>query len=1069
MSAPHVPSAPSPPPTGSGEGAGSATRAGRGLAGLAVKRGVTFTMIYLIVAGFGLFSLSQLRLDMYPDVTFPMMGVITQYTGASPQDVEEMITRRIEEAVAAVKGVKKVSSDSKYGASVVLVEFEWGTDLDMRELDVRKSIGFIEAFLPEDAQEPLIFVFDPSMQPVIFMGVEGPFTQAELRQIGEQEIEPRLERLPGVASAFTMGGLKRQIQVRLRPERLQAFALSAQQVVAALRGENVTLPGGSLIQGQREFPVETQARFSSVEQIGEVVVGVKGQVPVYLRDVAEVLDTHEEATEMVRNNEKPGVMVMVRKQSDANTVQTVRAIRAALPELVEALPQGMRIIPIFDQAEIIQQSLGNLSDTALQAFVLTALVLLLFLLEIRTSLIVALSIPVSVLATFGAMNQSGVTLNIISMAGLALAIGMLVDNSIVVIENVFRHLEEGKGPWRAAIDGTAEVAMAITASTLTTMAVFAPVLFVPGIAGVMFRDMALTICFSLTISLLVALTLVPLAASRLLARRAARAADGKPRQRSKLVRSLLRGQDGLGAGYQVMLRWSLRHRAATLLIALGTLVVSGVMASRLSIDFMPKSDQAMIQIQIDAAVGSSLAEMDSIFQRVEAIVAEAVPERETMSVSFGKGQGLMAMFSEGQHSGILRIKLVPLEQRRRRQLTIEEDLRRRLGEIPGIRVTMLQPHLGSEEGDIVIELYGHDLATARTVGQGLVRLAKETPGTADVTFSLEEGTPEFRVVLDRHRLAALGLNAAGVASTISIMLQGTVASLYQDRGNEYDILVRAPRSFRSDVRNLEQLGLSTPTGKVVPLSSVARVETWLGPVGIKRQSQQRVAKVVMNVPGKDLGRVTAALEQRLSRELLPTGFSTHVAGTAEEMKTSFSYMFVALLVAVLLVYMVMASQFESLIHPFVIIFSVPLAAVGVILALVLTGSALSVTALIGVIMLCGIVVNNGIVLVDFINQQREKGMPLTEAIEFSGRVRLRPILMTACTTVLGMVPLALELGTGAEAWAPLARTVIGGLTASTLLTLIVVPVIYSLVEGARQRLRQALARRRGEVLAQSGA
>ncbi len=1068
-------------------------RGAHGVAALSVRRAVTFTMIYLIVAGLGIFSLTRLRLDMYPELTFPVLGVITQYVGAGPKDVEEMISRRIEEAVSSVKGVKQVSSTSKFGISVVIVQFEWGTDLEMRELDIRKSVGFVESILPDDATEPMIFAFDTSMQPIIFISIAGPFDQMQLREISEEQLEPRLERLPGVASALTMGGLKRQVQVRLKPDRLQAFGLSPQQVVGALRGENLTLPGGSLVQAGREFPVETQAHFENVEQIREVVVGVRGMVPVHLRDVAEVVDGQQEVTRIVRNEGKPGVMLMIRKQSDANTVQTVRAVRAALPQIQTTLPKGLKITPVFDQAEIIEQSLGNLSNSALQAFVLTALVLLFFLLNVRTSLIVALSIPVSILATFAAMDAAGITLNVISMAGLALAVGMLVDNSIVVIENIFRHHELGLSPAAAAVRGAGEVTLAISASTLTTVAVFAPVLFVPGIAGLMFRDMALTICFSLTLSLVVALTLVPLAASRLLARRErvllgaggeeSRSAGSLPdlavtpaesalhgesvvgaaaataAGRGKLVHTLLGLQEGMARGYLFLLRKALDHRLVTLTLAAAALVLAGYLGTRIDIEFMAKTDQAMITLQLKAAVGSSMAEMDRLMRQVEQTIQEAVPERLSSSVDFGQGEGFMALFSEGQHSATVRLKLTRMEERKRREQEIAEDLRTRLSKIPGLKVTVMQPQMGSAAGDLVIELYGHDLQTARTVGRKLVELAKGTPGTADVDFSLEEGTPEFQIHLDRHRLAALGLNAMTVAATVSTLLQGSIASQYRERGNEYEILVRADRSFRSDVRNLEEMALTTPTGRVVPLSSVATVRTELGPMAIARKNQQRLAQVTMTVPGKNLGAVTAELEERLRRVVLPEGFTTRIAGTAEDMQESFSYLDIALLVAILLVYMVMASQFESLLHPFVIIFSVPLAAVGVMLALWSTDTSMGVTAIIGLIMLAGIVVNNAIVLVDFINQLKAEGLATRPAIEQAGRLRLRPILMTAATTVLGMVPLALELGSGAELWSPLARTVIGGLTASTFLTLLVVPVIYSLVEGGRDRFRRFLARR----------
>ncbi len=1023
---------------------------GAGLPGLSVRRGVTFLMIYLLVVGFGLFSLARLRLDMYPDVAFPMMGIITSYEGASPTDVEELISRRIEEAVTKVEGVEQVTSSSKQGVSVVLVEFEWGTDLDMREIDVRKAIGFIEAFLPDDASEPMIFTFDPSLQPILFFGVEGAYSQAELREIVEDQLEPRLERIPGVASAFTMGGQKRQIRVEILPERLQAFGISVQQVVQVLRMENVTLPSGSVVQGMREFPVETHGQFTSVEDIEGVVVGVEGMVPVYLRDVARVVDGTQEPTNIVRNDGHPGMLCMVQKQSDANTVQTVRQIRRQLPEIMAALPRGVKLHVLFDQSEIVEKSLGNLSSTALYAFILAGLVLLFFLLSFRTSFIVAMAIPISALATFSIMDQASVTLNIISMAGLALAVGMLVDNSIVVVENIFRHVELGEDPRTASMEGAREVSMAITASTLTTIAVFAPILFVPGIAGMMFRDMALTICFSLVTSLLVALTLIPLAASRLLGR-----VPGKE-HRSIPARAILGFLGFVTRTYTRSLVWALEHRWATLALAVASTVASGYLAFGLEVDFMPKADQGLILLQVEGPVGASLDEMDTLFRQIEAVVEQAVPERTALSVQLGQGEGFTALFGEGSHTGIVRIKLRPLAERVRRQKEIEEDLRARLDRIPGIKTSVMQPKFSTSEGDIVVEIYGHDLETARKFGKQIQEIARSTPGTADVNFSLEEGTPSFKVVLDRERLAALGLNAATVSSTISTLFQGTIATLFRDQGKEYDIMVRAPKAFRSDVHNLEEVEIQTPTGRTVPLSSVARVEQYLGPVSIDRKNQQRVAKVFMNVPGNDLGGVTADLERRISRLVPPDGFSLKVTGTAEDLRESFLYLGLAFMAAVLLVYMVMASQFESLLHPFVIILSVPLAGIGVVAALYLTGTSISVTAAIGVILLVGIVVNNAIVLVDFVNQLREGGMPLRQAIETAGRLRLRPILMTAATTVLAMIPLALEIGTGAETWSPLARTVIGGLTAATVLTTVVVPVIYSLVEEARIWLRSHL-------------
>lgn len=1024
---------------------------------LSVRRGVTLAMLFLIIVGFGLFSLARLRLDMYPDITFPVVGVVTTYEGAGPKEMEDLVTRPIEGAVTAVEGVKHINSTSKRGASVVIVEFNWGADIDKAEREVRKYLDFLKGIMPEDADEPIVFAFNPSMQPVAFFGLSGPYSEIKLRQIAEDKVSPLIERIPGVAAVDIMGGGKREIQVQLDPGRLAAAAIAPQQVVNALRMDNVQLPGGSFVQGGWEFNIQTEGRFTDVTQIEEVVVGMRGQVPVRLRDVARIVDGLQEPVRVVRNDNRPGIMIVIRKQSDANTVQVVRNVLKALPDVETQSGRGIRLGLIFNQADFIEQSIGNLSSSALLALLMTFLVLLFFLRSLRSSLIVAGAIPISVVATFSIMDAAGLTLNIISMAGLALAVGMLVDNAIVVLENIFTHTEMGEGARQAAIKGTNEVAMAITASTLTTLVVFLPILFVPGIAGEMFGDMAITICFSLAASLFVARTLVPLAASRLLQRRV----EGTRARRGpgRISRALGRLLDGMFWVYVPTLTWVLRHRKITLIGVI--LVFVGVMASATQIptEFFPKQDQSLILFQADTAVGTSLEETDKLFKRMEDIVENHVPERTAVNISVGSGEGFMALFSKGSYSGIMRLRLCPRRERTRTQQVIEQDIRRRFNEIPGVTAQVMSGNLFGSSGDIVVEIYGHDLITAKRVGADIKRIVETLEGTADVTFSMESERGEYEVRLDRRRLAALGLNTATVSSAISTLFSGKLASVYREAGTEYNIRVRGPITYRRDRRDLQALPIVTPTGQVVPLSSIAVIEPSVGPATITRKDQQRMVTVSAAVPGKDLGGVLAKLNAKLDAYPWPEEFTHGVSGQAEDFKESFMYLGIALLASILLVYMVMASQFESLLHPFLILFSIPLAFVGVVVALHVSGTSLSVTALIGVLILVGVVVNNAIVLIDAVNQFRKRGQELHEAVIDAGRRRLRPILMTSLTTILGMVPMAVELGDGSETWSPMARAVIGGMVSSTFLTLIVIPTIYVSVEETLARIRAWRERR----------
>lgn len=1032
---------------------GPETSAPGGVSALWVRRPVTGVIVFCALALVGVFSLLRLKLDLMPELELPIVAIVTTYQGAGPEEVEQLVTRPIERAMASVQGVEELNSTSKQGTSLVMVKFAWGSAMDIAEQDVRKNLEvFADDALPEDVSNPLVFAFDPSMQPVVFLSINAPGTPDKVRKLAKDEIEPYLGRIDGVAAAEVMGGVEREIQVRLHADWLEAYGISASQVVGALRGANMLIPGGSIEQGDVELNLQTNAQFTSVEQIEEVVVGNKGRYAVRVKDIADVVDGFEEATSMVQANGAPAVMMAVRKQSDANTVQVVERVHKALEELRPRLPPGAAVAPVFDQGEPVTRSISNLSSSAVTALLLTGLVLLVFLRSWRTSSIVLVGIPISVLATFSAMDGLGVTLNIISMAGLALAVGMVVDNSIVVLENIFTKLEEGMPPARAAVEGAREMSMPIFASTLTTVAVFAPVLFVPGLAGQLFRDMSLTICISLLASLVVSLTLVPLLASLWLGRSSSEGLI------ARVFGPLSRALDRLSVWYGGVLGRAVRHKWKVLLGAVAAFIGTMALFPLLGTNFLPQNDFGTIEASFETAPGTSVTATAEIVDEIERVVREVVPNVIVVSSEFGASEGIGAIFGNSSSSGRLRVRVPPRSKRTQTQAEIEAELRKRFADIPGVDVKLGDAGsaiLGGAGGDIVVKIYSEDLKALRDYGARLKDRLERVEGAADLSFSLEAGRPELRVDLDREQIRLLGLSPAGVAQTVSTYFMGTTATLFRDAGEEYKVLVRAPREVREDIDALRSLPVVTPTGLPVPLDTVAEIRSSLGPTSITRENQRRLGTIGIAAAGVPLGTLVERVNAAIDEVDRPQGVTVAVGGSAEDLKESFLALGLSFLVAVLLVYMVMASQFESLLEPFVILGAIPFALSGVVLGLFVTGTTFQVTALIGIILLAGIVVNNGIVLIDVLKQRRYAGEDLYEASVAAGRSRLRPILMTTMTTVLGMVPLSLGTGDGGETWAPMARAVIGGMTLSTVLTLVVVPCAYvavaSLVDRKKRR------------------
>ncbi len=1025
----------------------------------AVKRGVTFFMIYLIAVGFGLFSLSRLNVDLYPKMEFPVLAVITQYTGVGPFDIETVVTRPVEEAVSSVENVKKVNSTSAQGLSLIMLEFEWGTDMNQAEIDVRNNLEYIKDVLPNDISQPMVFAFDPSTQPILYLAVTSELRgQAELRRISEQDIEPRIERIPGVASAFTMGGMKREIQVLADPSRMRAHNVSIDQLVSALQMNNMQLPSGWIDNKQQEFTLQTAGEYTNIDQIENTNVTMMNETNVRIRDVAAVVDGFAEQRQKVWNNNQPAVMLMVQKQSDANTVTVCREVSNRMEQIEAELPQGVHLKTIIDLSTFINRSMSNLGNTALQAIALTFLVLLFFLRNIRSSLIVAVSIPVSMIVTFAVMDQAGLTLNIISMAGLALAVGMLVDNSIVVIESIFRHREEGEAPKDAANHGANEVAMAITASTLTTLAVFIPVLFVPGIAGELFNDMVVTIVFSLSISLLVALTLVPLLTSRFLAIRQRKHGDNFVAKIAERIGTWL---SDLQALYARILSWSLGHKITVVLSSLGLLIISIIIVANLGGEFIPNNDMGFISIAVDRSPGTSLESMEKSMHELNRIIMQDVPELENVYSNFGQGEGIMSLFSTRASSeGDVTMRLKNLSDRKRDIFQIQDALREKLKKLPDVDARFEDrgnSALFGTGSDIMVEIFGHNLEIAEAIAQNIKNRLQDIKGVAHVETSFKESAPELRINLDRQRIADLGLSTAQIGQAVSSSMLGTVATQFREGGDEFDIRVQLNKEARGSKEDIDNILLMTPLGKQIPLRAVANIEYTNAPKEIQREDQERLVTVNVTISGRDLQSVTQDVKKAVQQVPVPGNFRIELGGTAEEQQKSFMYLGLAFLVAILLTYMVMASQFESYLDPFIILFTVPLSFIGVAFALLITGTNLSVMSLIGMVMLIGIVVNNGIVLVDYINQLRERGLAMTDAIMEGGQIRMRPVLMTALTTILAMFPLSLGLGESGQSWAPMARAVMGGLAVATVLTLIVVPVIYAIMENLSEKIRAKIS------------
>lgn len=1072
-----------------------------------IRRKVTIAMFTIGILLFGFVSLSRLKINLLPELSYPTLTIRTEYTGAAPAEIENLISKPVEEALGVVKNVEQVRSISRSGQSDVTLEFAWGTDMDFASIDVREKLDALQ--LPLEAERPVILRFDPTLDPIMryafyidnnkgdqteqvdYVSVEetqdsGISNLKKLRRFADEQIKKELESSAGIASIKVSGGLEEEIQVAIDEERLSYLGIPMDRITQILRAENINLSGGKLEEGSQQYLVRTLNQFQTVDQIQNVVVLAEGESPVYLKDIAQISQGYKEREAITRLNGQEAVEIAVYKEGDANTVNVANGVAAKIDNFKQKLPEGTSISKVYDQSTFIASAVDEVVNAGIIGGILAVIILFLFLRNFWTTVIISLSIPVSVIATFNLMYGNDITLNIMSLGGIALGIGLLVDNSIVVLENISRHRAMGKDPLQAAKEGAGEVGTAVIASTLTTIAVFFPLVFVQGIAGQLFRDQALTVTFSLLASLLVAVTLIPMLSS-LAGRESQPVEDPVLKEpRTKIGRGLrsarlflfvkvptaiarffrrifrritkgimfvlnpiLNGFEksylGIENRYPKLLNWALERRYLIVSSAFLILLASLLLVPRLGMELIPSLSQGEFNVEFQLPPGTPIEETDQALLAVQ----RAAYRQPSITSSFavaGSGNQMDANpVQGGENWGELSVILTSGAGRDEEDQTMEE-LRNDLHRIPGLQYKFSRPALFTFKTPIEIEVSGYDLNNLKKVSDQLAMKMSQNDRFADVKSTMERGSPEIQIVFDRERAAGLGLQVYEVADMVVSKVRGDVATQYSWRDRKIDVLVRVREEDRASIDKIRNLIINPNSSQPVTLASVADIKVATGPSEIRRVAQQRVALVTANLGYGDLGTAAEEIQQIIDDTAIPPGLTARIAGQNEEMADSFQSLLFALSLAVFLVYLVMASQFESLLHPFIILFTIPLALVGVILGLWITGSSISVVVFIGLILLAGIVVNNAIVLIDLINQLRADGMEKIQAILEGAKSRLRPILMTTLTTTLGLLPLAIGFGDGAELRAPMAITVIFGLVVSTLLTLVVIPAMYAIMD-----------------------
>ncbi len=1023
-----------------------------------VKKPITNLMIFLAIIIIAAYSLTRLGIDMMPEMERPAITVVAAYPGASSEDVEIKVTETLENQLATTPGLEKLDSRSVEGVSLITLQFKWGTNLDAASNDIRDRIDLAKRFLPDipdEMENPFIYKFNTANIPILFMGFTARQSYPELYDIIDQRVGDVLRQIPGVGTVQIFGGLQRQINIWIDRERLEGYGFSILDIQNTLRQENITQPVGSVKSGFTDYLVRLPGEFESPDDINLVILGKREGKNVYLKDVARVEDSFKEQEMYVRFNREPALMMMVQKQTGTNTVEVAESVKKKLKEIEKILPSDVRAHIVFDTSQDIVDALNSLKSSVWLGVLLVLFVVWFFLRRISGSLIIALTIPFSLLIAFIYLFLTGRTINTISLSSLAIASGMVVDNAIVIVDNVYRHMERGQRIQEASIFGASEVFLAVGASTLTTIVVFLPMLFITGVVGIMFGELAIIVTVTLVASLFTAGTFTVMLCSRWL-----RVSSG-PGKEKKWIQNFYdiseRWFKSWEDFYARALAFCLHHKKFVILGFSFAFIASFLLLPFVGNEFIPEEDTGDVRITVNLALGTRVEETDKLAARIEDIFEENVPEARLIFVRSGTppGQGRVAGGASGSHVIVSGVKLVPKAQRQRSVFEIGAQVRKEIQKIPGVMKTDVMA--GNPIGRMItglggkaiqIEVIGHSFEDTDAVANRIKEIMERTPGAVDASISREINRPELKIVVDREKAATLNINMNTIASSAKAYIEGTAATKYREKGETYDIYVRLEEPYRSNIEDVERLSIVSPlTGQKVKLGNIAKVYEVTGPVEIERLNRERLVMAECNVYKRSAGRVLEDIMKELRKVTLPQDVIIGIGGEAEEQGKAFKDMFLLLVLGIILVYMVMAAQFESLLDPFIVMFSVPFTFTGVFLGFVLTGTTLSVITYLGIIMLMGIVVNNAIVLISYINILRARGYSMLEAVTQGGKDRLRPVLMTTITTLAGLLPLALSRGEGSEIWQPLGIAMIGGLSVSTLITLLFVPTLYALVEA----------------------
>lgn len=1023
----------------------------------AVHRPVGTLMGVLIALSFGFLSIVNLKTDLYPNMNIPVAIVMTTYNGAGSQEMENLITKPIEAVMGRVSGIKEISSMSSNGSSTVILEFESSVNIDLAAVDIREKIDLIKRSLPDAADDPMIMKVDVnSFSALQISATSKNMDIIELNNLINDHIADRIERLDGVASVNVSGGREKEIQVVIKEDKLRGYGISEATVTGLLAAENNNSPMGSVKMGDKNLAVRVKGEFQNITDVANIPITTPTGSTIYVRDIADIKEIYKDAASLAYTNGTPSINLSIQKQSTANTVNVSAGVLKELDKIKLEYPDISFLI-VTDPADYINNALDNVSSSLVEGALLATVILYIFLRNFRSTLVVGLSMPLSVITTFAFMYFSGINLNIMSLGGLTLGIGMLVDNSIVVLESIYKKLELGEDKVHAAIEGSREVGLSITASTLTTAAVFLPMVFVQGTIGQMFKDLALTIIYSVSASLLVALTFVPMASSVFLSNDT----TGETHKYNNIFTKML---DAMGntikfiqAKYKALLDKALYHKKITLTIMFIVIVLSGSTLPMMGFDFMPPSDEGAVQIKISLPKGSQLAETEKITWQVLDAVKDVNYIKDT-SFSIGGG-GLASLMGASEDSSTITLNLV--DRKERENITASElavEMRKLVKNVAGaeIEISAASNSMGSySSGGVEVLIKGDDLETLAAIANDVAVLVEEVPNTSEVKTSIEEASPQTTIKINRDKASTYGISSSSVANIVRTAISGSVATTYKIDGDEYDIRIIQDTDKINFISDVESILIPTPYGSSIPLYEIAEIVSEDVPVTINRINQQKYVSVTANITNVELSVVNDLVSQKMQSYIMPANYTWEFGGTTRDMSSSFASLGLALVVAIALVYMVMAAEFEALIYPFIVMFSIPIAMTGGLLGLFLTGQSVSVTAFLGLIMLAGVVINNAIVLIDYANLlRRERGFTILEAMRTAGPARFRPIVMTTLTTTLGLVPMMISKSEGSEMMTGLATVVIFGLVLSTLVTLILIPVIYVAFTTKQEKNRE---------------